>query len=43
MKGDELRGVRVSFFADVVVFVVTLYASGVSVSTIEKLGRRIGP
>lgn len=42
LKGDELRGVKVRYFADPVVFVITLYISGVVVSGIEKLGRRIG-
>ena len=43
MKGDAVNGVEVRYFADVVVFAVTLYRSGVVVSNVEKLGRRIGP
>ncbi len=43
VDGDIVKGVKVRLFADMVVLTVTLYASGIVVSGIEKLGRRIGP
>jgi hypothetical protein len=42
-KDGEIKGFKIRYFADVVVHTVTLYRSGVVVSGIEKLGRRIGP
>jgi len=42
-KGDEFKGVRVRYFAGSVVYTITLYLSGIAVSGIERLGRRVGP